>query len=121
MRAIAAAVVFTAAGLLSGCVADLPAKTVEARYATPASQFMTLKDGSRIHYRDEGPREAPALVLLHGSNDALFTWDGWAGELSKTYRVIRFDFPGHGLTGPTPVARYDAERYAAVIDEVTRG
>ncbi len=38
---------------------DIPATELEAKYANKESRFMNVA-GVRIHYRDEGPREAPA-------------------------------------------------------------
>jgi pimeloyl-ACP methyl ester carboxylesterase len=81
---------------------DRTAESLMARWAPPgsASQFVDVR-GMQVHVRDEGPRTADEpIVLLHGIGDSLHTWDGWARELSKTRRVIRFDYPGHGLTGP---------------------
>ena len=81
---------------------DRSAQSLMARWAPKgsASQFVDVR-GMPVHVRDEGPRtgEQP-IVLLHGIGDSLHTWDGWVRELSKTRRVIRFDLPGHGLTGP---------------------
>ena len=81
---------------------DRSAESLKARWAPAgsASQFVDVR-GMPVHVRDEGPRtgEQP-IVLLHGIGDSLHTWDGWVRELSKTRRVIRFDYPGHGLTGP---------------------
>ncbi|HLK99220.1 MAG TPA: alpha/beta hydrolase [Myxococcaceae bacterium] len=82
---------------------DLPATELEARYAQAPSRFLEV-DGLRVHYRDEG--QGPVLLLLHGSNACLFSWEGWARELAGHYRVISLDLPGHGLTGPHPQARY---------------
>jgi UDP-N-acetylmuramyl pentapeptide phosphotransferase/UDP-N-acetylglucosamine-1-phosphate transferase len=42
------------------------------------------------------------IILIHGSFSALQTWDGWEQELSKKYKTISLDLPGHGLTGPNP-------------------
>src|SRR5947209_12629477 len=81
---------------------DIPRSTVVAKYARPPSQFLTLADGTRVHFRDRGPRSAPALVLIHGSNASLFTWEAWARRLSDSFRVITIDMPGHGLTGALP-------------------
>ena len=41
---------------------DVPVEVLEARYANEAAQFMEIA-GVRVHYRDEGPRDAPVLVL----------------------------------------------------------
>lgn len=77
---------------------DLPRERLVAQYANEESETLALADGARAHLRDEGPRDAPVLVLLHGYASSLQTWDGWAAALATQYRVIRFDFPGHGLT-----------------------
>lgn len=77
---------------------DLPAAELEARWATPADRYLALGEGLRLHYRDEGPADAPLLVLLHGYGDSYATWEGWAAALRATHRVISLDLPGHGLT-----------------------
>jgi pimeloyl-ACP methyl ester carboxylesterase len=99
--------------LATGLRAERPAAGLEARYATPPSRFLDV-DGLRIHYRDQG--QGPALVLLHGSNASLFTWEGWVRELSGGYRVITLDLPGHGLTGPDARARYTFTGMAEVLE-----
>jgi pimeloyl-ACP methyl ester carboxylesterase len=72
---------------------------LEAEYAKPPSTFLTVA-GLRLHLRDTGDRNAPALILLHGFGSSLHTWDAWSEQLEKQYRVIRLDLPGAGLTGP---------------------
>ncbi len=46
--------------------------------------------GARIHYRDEGPKDAPVVVLVHANFASLLGWDAWAEGLKDSYRVIRF-------------------------------
>jgi pimeloyl-ACP methyl ester carboxylesterase len=81
---------------------EVPRSLMEAKYATPPSKFLVLPDGRRIHYRERGPRNAPALVLLHGFMGTLFVWEPWSHALSDGFRVISLDLPGHGLTGAVP-------------------
>ena len=81
---------------------DRSVESLMARWAPvgSASQFVVVRS-MQVHVRDEGPHTGDEpIVLLHGIGDSLHTWDGWVRELSKTRRVIRFDLPGHGLTGP---------------------
>jgi pimeloyl-ACP methyl ester carboxylesterase len=85
---------------------DIDRATLEARYAGPLSQFSDLDSGARIHYRDEGKSDGPALVLIHGSNASLNTWEPWVALLGDTYRLISMDLPGHGLTGSMANSRY---------------
>jgi len=97
---------------------DIPRAILEAKYAGPPSQFVTLPEGTRAHMRDRGPRDAPALVLIHGSNASLYTWEPWAKRLSDTFRVVTLDLPGHGLTGAVPNRDYTQEGMVKFIDEV---
>jgi pimeloyl-ACP methyl ester carboxylesterase len=78
---------------------------------------VVLPDGARAHYRDRGPKTAPVLVLLHGSNASLFTWEPWSNTLSDQYRVISVDLPGHGLTGAVPNHDYSAEGMVKFTNE----
>ncbi|MBL8644430.1 MAG: alpha/beta hydrolase [Rhodospirillaceae bacterium] len=99
---------------------DMPLADLEAKYARPTSKFMEI-DGVRVHYMDEGPSggSAPAIVLLHASYMNLFTWDSMTKALSGQYRVIRFDLPTLGLTGPDPKKRYTLEFNMQILDELT--
>lgn len=89
--------------------ASIPRAVLEAKYATPPSRFVVLPDGARAHYRDRGPRDAQALLLIHGSNASLFTWEPWAKRLDTDFRVVSVDLPGHGLTGAVPDHDYSQE------------
>lgn len=47
-----------------------------------------------IHYTDQG--QGPAHVLLHGFTESLEIWNDFSEKLSKTFRVLCVDLPGHG-------------------------
>lgn len=94
---------------------DRSVAELQARWALPPSTFVEI-DGMRVHLRDEGPRdEQTPIVLIHGTSSSLHTWDGWADELQRSRRVIRFDLPGFGLTGPAPHGDYGIRRYAEFV------
>lgn len=97
---------------------DTDPDEMRAKYGAAPSQFVEIGDGVTVHLRDEGPRDAPAIVLLHGSNADIYTWQPWAEDLRKDYRVIRFDQVGHGLTGADPASDYSRANYAADVLEV---
>jgi pimeloyl-ACP methyl ester carboxylesterase len=97
--------------------ADIPRATLEAKYATPPSQFVTLPDGARVHYRDRGPRDGSVLVLIHGSDASLFTWEPWSKDLSDKFRVISLDLPAHGLTGAVPNKDYSQNGMTTFVHE----
>jgi len=91
---------------------DRSVDSLVARWAPAPSDFMLVK-GQLVHFRDEGPRDDPSpLVLLHGTAASLHTWQGWAGGLHARKRVITFDLPGSGLTGPF-VGEYPPDDYRA--------
>lgn len=94
---------------------DLPLSALAERYADDASQFLEV-DGATLHLRDEGRGPAPPLVLLHGTGSSLHTWDGWVRELAGDFRLIRFDLPGFGLTGPNQDHDYRISRYLRTLD-----
>lgn len=95
---------------------DIPMTALEAKYAAPESQFITL-DGVRIHYRDEGPRDGPVVLLNHAHWASVIMWDEWADALKDKYRVVRFDMAGHGLTGNDPTGDYSLERGVFLMEE----
>ena len=94
---------------------DRPAAEVEARWFAPPSRFVDV-DGLRVHVRERG--HGDTIVLLHGSNASLFTWEAWAEVLARDHRVVTLDLPGHGLTGPDPRGRYSPVAMAEVVNEV---
>ena len=106
--------VLLAAGMLSMVRRDIPAEQLKARYATPPSKFVEI-DGLSVHYRDQG--QGFPIVLLHGAASSLFTWDAWAADLSKDYRVIRYDLPGFGLTGPNATKDYSMEWHVGFLEK----
>ena len=87
---------------------DLDPAIVDANYSNSQSQFMETSNGARVHFRDQGQPNGPPLLLVHGSNASLHTWEPWVRLLGDRYRVITLDLPGHGLTGAVPGNQYDA-------------
>lgn len=98
---------------------DIPHEELAEKYATGASDFITLPSGARAHFRMEGNAEGETIVLLHGSNASLHTWEGWVDALETDYLVVTVDLPGHGLTGATPADDYTYGGMVAFLDEFT--
>ena len=62
---------------------------------------MFLDAGGRVtHVRVDGPAAAVPLLLLHSLGTSIEVWDAQAQALAGSFRVIRLDFRGHGLTAP---------------------
>lgn len=94
---------------------DRPRRALEARYLAAPGDMMEVA-GTRLHVRQGGPADAPAVILLHGFASSLHTWEPWAEALSATHRVIRYDIPGFGLSPPDPGNDYSLARDIAVLD-----
>lgn len=111
-----AVVVLAIAFLYKG---DLPAAFVDQKYSNEFSEFLTTDDGSRVHYRDQGAKDAALpVVLIHGSNASLHTWEPWINELKGQYRIITLDLPGHGLTGKVPTGEYGRAAQLGTVSAV---
>lgn len=107
--------VFAIAGILATWAPDKPVSALTARWAQPPSQFIEI-ERTQVHVRDEGPRDDPMpIVLLHGTSASLHTWDGWVRSLVGQHRVIRFDLPAFGLTGPNPSNDYSIPAYVHLV------
>lgn len=89
-----------------------------AKYGGSDPAFAAGPAGQRVHYRDQGRRDGPVLVLLHGSNSSLQTWGPLVERLGGDYRIVTLDLPGHGLTGGTPDKDYSASGMIAAVDVV---
>lgn len=98
---------------------DIPHETLAEKYATGASDFIDLPSGARAHYRAQGNADGETLVLLHGSNASLHTWEPWVSALSDAFFIITVDLPGHGLTGPIPSDDYTYTGMVKFVKEFT--
>ena len=58
--------------------------------------------GITQHVRLDGPPGAPPLLMLHSLGTTSDVWDAQAAALAGSFRVIRPDLRGHGLTEVTP-------------------
>lgn len=94
---------------------DLKRLDLEAKYLRGPGDLIEV-EGVRLHVRDDGPREAPAVLLLHGMGSSLHTWEPWAEALDDRFRVIRIDLPGAGLSAADPTGDYSDERSLAVLN-----
>jgi 3-oxoadipate enol-lactonase len=54
-------------------------------------------NGVSIHYEVAGP-DGPSVVLLHEIGGTLESWDGVFPALAKSYRTLRYDQRGAGLS-----------------------
>jgi len=96
-----------------------------ARQTLGDERFVTVREAdgrvAEIKYSDDGPRDAPPVVLMHGFGAYSFTWRHVRPALLEAgFRVITTDQPGYGassrLRGPVYDTGRQAERVLAVLD-----
>lgn len=55
-------------------------------------------DDTLLHYRTDGQRGNPSLVLSNSLGTDLSMWDAQAAALASRFFVVRYDTRGHGLS-----------------------
>ena len=74
-------------------------------------QRVTLASGIELDVMDSGPRDAPALIFLHGFPESHRTWRHQIAHLESEYRCIAPDQRGYrGSSKPQDVAAYTPDR-----------
>ncbi|MET9928257.1 MULTISPECIES: alpha/beta hydrolase [unclassified Streptomyces] len=80
---------------------------------------VTTSDGTRIYYKDWGPRDAQPIVFHHGWP---LSGDDWDNQmlffLAEGYRVIAHDRRGHGRSSQS-ASGHEMDTYAADVAAVT--
>ena len=76
--------------------------------------FLSLPNGGRMHYVDEG--QGPVLLLLHGNPTWSFLYRHMVAELSGQFRVIAPDYPGFGLSTAGNGYKYTPAEHARAIN-----
>jgi 2-hydroxy-6-oxonona-2,4-dienedioate hydrolase len=92
----------------------LPEPAWAQSMADAEAKFIDV-DGIRTRYWDKGPKNGPALVLLHGGQPTgkgggALTWLRNFDGLSRQFHVYAIDRLGQGLTG-NPKTQADYEHY----------
>ncbi|UXY17210.1 alpha/beta hydrolase [Chitiniphilus purpureus] len=74
-------------------------------------------DGHPIFYREDGPPDAPVLLLPHGYPCSSYQFRRLMPALADRWRTVAPDFPGFGYSAtPDPAAfAYDFDAYAAFL------
>lgn len=94
-----------------------------SRQGADATGDSTLSvDGDDIYVQQDGARDAPPLVLIHGLSSSTRIWDAVVPMLATTHRVIRIDLLGHGRSAKPTGGGYQipeqAHRVGAVLDQL---
>jgi pimeloyl-ACP methyl ester carboxylesterase len=89
-------------------------------YAAP---FLLIFQSRLLREREQAPPSVRAVAsgllaktpLIHGTSTSLHTWEGWVRALEDNHRVITFDLPAFGLTGPSPEGDYTIAAYVRFV------
>lgn len=84
-----------------------------------------LLDGEEIHVCQDGPRDAPAFLLVHGTAASARSWEPIVALLSESHHVVRVDLLGCGRSARPAGASYavedQARRAASALDRLGVG
>lgn len=116
-RIIAAAILLVTIGLLI-----VNTVTVARQAADATGDSILSLDGANIHVSQDGPRDAPALILIHGLAGSTHWWNPIVPVLAQSYRVIRIDLLGYGDSAKPAGSGYEiaeqGRRVGAALDRL---
>lgn len=69
-------------------------------------------DDVTVHYDLSGPAGAPVVLFTNSLGTNMNVWDAQVPAFIKTYRVLRYDKRGHGLTDETAPGTFTLDRLA---------
>ena len=94
-------------------------EAMRAKYGGADARYASALEGRmEVHYRDKGYPHGETIILIHGSNASLHTWEPLAERLQNGWRVVRYDQPGHGITGEHPDGDYGADGMIDALEAV---
>ncbi|WP_084477995.1 alpha/beta fold hydrolase [Nocardia jejuensis] len=115
-RLLALSIVLGLAGLLAVNTVSVLRQTAPA----VGDHIVRLEAGD-LRVIEDGPRSAPALLLIHGDAGSLRWWDPVVPRLSADHHIVRIDLLGYGESAK-PDTGYDmpaqGRRVAAVLDRL---
>ncbi|MCH9812708.1 MAG: alpha/beta fold hydrolase [Epsilonproteobacteria bacterium] len=82
------------------------------------SHYLTLENGAKIHYVDEG--KGPLLLLLHGNPTWSFLYRDIIKALKSDFRLIAPDYPGFGLSTAPKDYDFSAASHAKSMQEFVK-
>lgn len=99
----------------------LGAAAVKADFGPQVHYRTLIVDGVEVFYREAGPRDAPALLLLHGFPTSSRMYRELIPRLADRYRVVAPDYPGFGRSAMPDRAQfaYTFENLARLVGRFT--
>ena len=90
---------------------------VGALFALPVSAASV--DGARIHWSAAGKGKA-TVILVHGWTCDSSSWIEQVPVLSRDYRIVTLDLPGHGQSAPPKDGHFSMDLFARAVEAVRR-
>ncbi len=78
-----------------------------------------LPTGVELFYTDDGDRDAPCILLVHGWACDSHDWSWQLPELARDHRVVAVDLRGHGRSS-VPASGYAPGDFASDLAELVR-
>src|SRR5262245_4766616 len=100
-------------------VDDTPAGT---KAVSPSVAYRTVKiDELDIFYREAGPKDAPAILLLHGFPTSSHMFRNLIPALADEFRLVAPDYPGFGASSmpPREQFKYTFDHFADTVEKFT--
>ena len=79
--------------------------------------FGATVDGVKIHSSSAG-KGPQTIVLIHGWTCDSTSWSAQVAALSKKYRVVTLDLPGHGQSGMPADGKFSFDLFARAVEAV---
>jgi pimeloyl-ACP methyl ester carboxylesterase len=79
-------------------------------------------NGLSVFYREAGPQDAPAILLLHGFPSSSRMWQPLLDRLADSFRLVAPDYPGFGHSDAPSHTQfaYTFDHLAAVLGDFTQ-
>jgi haloalkane dehalogenase len=108
---------------MTSAVVDIARGAHAARRAAVASEYPFAShfvdvDGGRMHYVDEGERDAPPLLCLHGNPTWSFYFRRLVRAFSSDHRVVALDHIGCGLSDKPQRWTYTLAAHAENVERL---
>lgn len=117
MRRIRRIVLWTVLVLAAALAINTLLVELDTEPADPdVGQIVQLPAGD-VQIREDGPRDGPPLVLVHGFQASLRWWDRVMPALARRHRVVRIDLLGHGGS-EKPRDGYSMEEQGDLVADV---
>lgn len=101
------------------CLASVSAQHNNQGTPAPVSKFITLSNGQKLNYAEQGEKGSPTFLFLHGLTDSWHSFDEVMKRVPATYHVIALTQRGHGLSDK-PATGYSVSNFAADAASVVR-